>query len=50
MSLLFELISSRVELRRVTIGPQGPEYAGPCPLCGGSDRFHVWPEQETGGK
>lgn len=50
MSLLLELISSRVELRRVAVGPQGPEYAGPCPLCGGSDRFHVWPEQETGGK
>ena len=50
MSILLELISSRVELRRVAVGPQGPEYAGPCPLCGGSDRFHVWPEQETGSK
>lgn len=24
--------------------PKGPhEYAGPCPLCGGEDRFIVWP-------
>ena len=23
----------------------GGEYHGPCPLCGGTDRFHVWPEQ-----
>lgn len=24
----------------------GDEYAGPCPFCGGTDRFHVWPEAE----
>jgi hypothetical protein len=23
----------------------GGEYHGPCPKCGGNDRFHVWPEQ-----
>jgi DNA primase len=23
----------------------GGEYHGPCPSCGGTDRFHVWPEQ-----
>lgn len=28
-----------------TGGERGPEYHGPCPLCGGKDRFHVWPEQ-----
>lgn len=22
----------------------GGEYAGPCPACGGEDRFHLWPE------
>lgn len=32
---------------------KGPEWAGPCPVCGGgekrdSDRFHIWPEQGTG--
>lgn len=27
----------------------GGEYHGPCPGCGGRDRFHVWPEQNDGG-
>jgi hypothetical protein len=22
----------------------GGEYVGPCPVCGGKDRFHAWPE------
>ena len=28
----------RIILKRVS----GEEYAGPCPFCGGADRFHVW--------
>lgn len=38
-----------VMLRRVgnTRG-KGPEYQGPCPGCGGKDRFHVWPEANAG--
>ncbi len=28
----------------------GGEWAGPCPLCGGTDRFRVWPEQGDNGK
>lgn len=27
----------------------GGEYHGPCPKCGGEDRFHIWPEQDTNG-
>ena len=27
---------------------KGPEYAGACPLCGGSDRFHVGPGSRHG--
>lgn len=23
----------------------GKEYCGPCPLCGGDDRFRVWPQR-----
>lgn len=23
------------------------EWAGPCPKCGGTDRFHVWPEENS---
>lgn len=26
----------------------GGEYHSPCPGCGGTDRFHVWPEQNDG--
>ena len=28
----------------------GGEYGGPCPFCGGKDRFRVWPNQEGGGR
>ena len=29
--------------------PKGPhEFAGPCPLCGGEDRFIVWPDRPRG--
>jgi DNA primase len=24
-------------------GKDGGEYASPCPACGGTDRFHIWP-------
>jgi hypothetical protein len=27
----------------------GGEYAGPCPLCGGVDRFHAWPYRDRPG-
>jgi DNA primase len=27
---------------------QGGEYHSPCPRCGGTDRFHAWPEQNEG--
>ena len=35
--------------RRAGAGAKGPEYHGPCPVCGGEDRFHVWPEQNQTG-
>ena len=38
-----------VELRRVS-RRNGGEYAGPCPFCGGEDRFHVQPYRERGGR
>ena len=28
----------------------GGEYAGPCPWCGGNDRFRVWPDEEETGR
>jgi hypothetical protein len=41
---LLALIGQDVQLRHVA-GTHGGEYAGPCPFCGGRDRFRVWPEQ-----
>ena len=35
------------DLRRVA-ATGGGEYAGPCPWCGGKDRFHVWPTPKSG--
>ena len=29
-------------------GTHGGEWAGPCPSCGGEDRFRVWPEYKGG--
>jgi len=33
---------------RVTSVSGGKEYRGPCPKCGGNDRFGVWPQQDNG--
>ena len=33
-----------------TATTNGGEYAGPCPFCGGRDRFRVWPDQGTTGR
>lgn len=38
---LLSLIGADTELRRIA----AHEYAGPCPFCGGEDRFHVQPER-----
>ena len=39
MSLL-DLMAQETTLRKVA-STQGREYAGPCPWCGGRDRFRV---------
>lgn len=47
--MILELVARMgVELRRKS-GTHGGEYAGPCPVCGGRDRFLAWPEQGEGG-
>ena len=38
---LLDLVEQDVKVSRVGAGR---EYAGPCPLCGGEDRFRVWPD------
>ncbi len=42
MMTLLDLIRHDTILRRVA-NIDGGEYAGPCPWCGGRDRFRVWP-------
>jgi DNA primase len=39
---LLDLLSRDTSLRKVA-RTQGGEFAGPCPWCGGRDRFRVWP-------
>jgi hypothetical protein len=42
-----DLVSKRVQLRKAST-TNGGEWQGPCPGCGGTDRFHVWPAQYEG--
>lgn len=49
MTLLDLLNQDGVRFKRVS-GTHGGEYAGPCPSCGGTDRFRVWPAQGDGGR
>ena len=45
---LLDVISRNTRLRRVA-ATHGGEYAGPCPFCGGRDRFRVWPDSDRPG-
>lgn len=47
MNILTYLESQGIRARRVSAN-NGGEYHSPCPACGGADRFHVWPEQNSG--
>lgn len=50
MPTLLDLIALRgIETRRVSAA-EGGEWAGPCPLCGGRDRFRIWPEKAHDGR
>jgi len=49
MSNLLEIISHDVRVKRAA-ATHGGEYAGPCPWCGGNDRFRVWPEETERGR
>jgi len=46
MRSIVDFIPAGYELKQVTAG----EMAGPCPWCGGRDRFHVWPGKGKGGR
>jgi DNA primase len=41
---LLSLIGSDTQLKKAA-STGGGEYHGPCPFCGGTDRFRVWPHQ-----
>jgi len=43
MTRLLELIAADGGTLRKVATANGGEYAGPCPWCGGRDRFRVWP-------
>lgn len=45
MDILTAVQSKGIELKRVAT-TNGGEYAGPCPVCGGKDRFRVWPAKK----
>lgn len=44
---LLNLTERYVKMRKAS-STKGGEWHGPCPWCGGNDRFHVWPEQNEG--
>jgi DNA primase len=44
---LLDLITNTLKKVATT---HGGEYAGPCPGCGGRDRFRVWPEEGNTGR
>ena len=46
---LLAVIGRDTHLKRVAC-TGGGEYAGPCPFCGGKDRFRVWPEDGDRGR
>lgn len=48
MTDLLALTQLDTELKHVA-NTDGGEWAGPCPFCGGDDRFRVWPEHPEGG-
>jgi DNA primase len=45
---LLDLLSRDTSLRKVANTNNG-EFAGPCPFCGGRDRFRVWPNADRPG-
>jgi DNA primase len=44
---ILSIVGKDTRLKRVA-NTEGGEYAGPCPRCGGEDRFRVWPNHSCG--
>ena len=49
MNILELTKSAGITLEKVPL-LKSEEHAGPCPLCGGTDRFRVWPREGDGGR
>lgn len=49
MTILDLITAAGHEYRRVSAA-DGGEWAGPCPGCGGRDRFRVWPDKPHDGR
>jgi len=47
MNVLDLYRSKGLDIKKVA-STHGGEYCGPCPGCGGDDRFRLWPEQNSG--
>ena len=45
---ILDLAGKAHPMTQAARGAKGAEHHGPCPGCGGDDRFHVWPEQNGG--
>lgn len=49
-NLILDLVRSRVpadKFKHISMA-KGGEWCSPCPVCGGDDRFRVWPDQNGG--
>jgi len=46
---LLAIVGRDTQLRKVAT-TKGGEYAGPCPFCGGEDRYRVQPKHSDGGR
>jgi DNA primase len=43
---ILQMVENKFQIRPVKVsGNKGGEYHSPCPACGGTDRFHIWPAQ-----
>ena len=47
--LILDIVRNRIsgKLRRISAA-KGGEWCSPCPVCGGDDRFRIWPSQDGG--
>ena len=48
--VILDILRRKVDPGRVkhVSAAKGGEWHSPCPVCGGEDRFHVWPNQDGG--